>query len=67
MGDESFGSASGELETIVRLNIPVRLIVINNVSFGGIKAGQDRSYGKRFHNVDFTSTNHAAVAAAYGL
>jgi acetolactate synthase-1/2/3 large subunit len=67
MGDGSFGFSVGELETIVRLNIPVTLIVLNNSTFGWIKAGQDRSFGKRYYNVDFSSTNHAEVAKAYGL
>ena len=67
MGDGSFGFSVGELETIARLKIPATLIVINNSSFGWIKAGQAQSYGKRFFGVDFSSTNHAAVASAYGL
>ena len=67
MGDGSFGFSSGELETIVRLKIPVTLIVINNASFSWIKAGQDQSYGSRFFEVDFSATNHAAVASAYSI
>lgn len=67
MGDGSFGFSSGELETIARLNIPATLIVINNASFGWIKAGQDRSYGSRFYEVDFSNTHHARVAEAYGI
>jgi len=67
MGDGSFGFSSGEMETITRLNIPATLIVINNGCFGWIKAGQDRSYGSRFYEVDFSATNHAAVASAYGI
>ena len=67
MGDGSFGFSSGELETISRLKIPTTLIVISNASFGWIKAGQDRSYGSRFYEVDFSETDHAAVATAYGI
>lgn len=67
MGDGSFGFSSGELETISRLNLPVTLIVINNASFGWIKAGQQQSYGGRFFGVDFSKSDHAAIAAAYGL
>ena len=67
MGDGSFGFSSGELETISRLKIPATLIIINNASFGWIKAGQDRSYGSRFYEVDFSETNHAAVGSAYGI
>ncbi|MCZ2721494.1 thiamine pyrophosphate-binding protein [Marinomonas sp. 15G1-11] len=67
MGDGSFGFSSGELETIVRYNLPVTLIVLNNSSFGWIRAGQDRSFGKRYFSTQFSTTDHAKVAAAYGL
>ncbi|RDL45467.1 thiamine pyrophosphate-binding protein [Marinomonas piezotolerans] len=67
MGDGSFGFSSGELETIVRYNLPVTLIVLNNSSFGWIRAGQDRSFGKRYFSTEFSTTDHAKVAEAYGL
>ena len=67
MGDGSFGFSSSELETICRLNIPATLIVLNNSEFGWIKAGQDRSYGGRYYSTDFSLTNHATVAQAYGI
>ena len=67
MGDGSFGMCAGELETLVRLNLPLTLIVISNSSFGWIKAGQKAGYGKRYFSVDFTPTDHARVAEAFGL
>lgn len=67
MGDGSFGFSSGELETIVRYQLPVTLIVLNNSSFGWIRAGQDRSFGKRYFSTKFSTTDHAKVAEAYGL
>jgi acetolactate synthase I/II/III large subunit len=67
MGDGSFGMAVGELETMVRLNIPVTLVVVSNSVFGWIKAGQKYSFGERFYSVDFNRTNHAAVAEAFGM
>jgi len=67
MGDGSFGFSVGELETIVRYNLPVTLIVLNNSSFGWIRAGQDRSFGKRYFSTQFSTTDHAKVAEAYGL
>jgi len=66
MGDGSFGISAGELETIARLKLPVTLIVLNNASFGWIKAGQ-KMLGGKYYSVDFSDTNHAAVARAYGL
>jgi acetolactate synthase-1/2/3 large subunit len=67
MGDGSFGFAAGELETIVRLRVPIMMIVISNASFGWIKAGQKAGYNERYFSVDFSRTNHAAVAEAFGI
>ena len=67
MGDGSFGFAVGELETIVRLRLPITLIVFSNASFGWIKASQKDGYDARYFSVDFTRTDHARIAAAYGL
>jgi acetolactate synthase-1/2/3 large subunit len=67
MGDGSFGFAVGELETIVRKQLPITLIVFSNASFGWIKASQKTGYGERYFSVDFTRTDHAKIAAAYGL
>ena len=67
MGDGSFGFSCGEFETITRYNLPIKSIVFSNATFGWIKAGQDSGFGKRFYNVDFNRTNHAAVAEAFGV
>ncbi|MGZ8532818.1 MAG: thiamine pyrophosphate-binding protein [Candidatus Binatia bacterium] len=67
MGDGSFGFTCGELETAARYRLPVTFIVIANASFGWIKAGQRTGYGQRYFAVDFTVTDHAAVAAAFGV
>jgi acetolactate synthase-1/2/3 large subunit len=67
MGDGSFGFTCGELETAARYRLPITFIVIANASFGWIKAGQKSAYGQRYFSVDFTGTDHAAVAAAFGV
>jgi acetolactate synthase-1/2/3 large subunit len=67
MGDGSFGFACGELETIVRLRLPITFVVFSNACFGWIKAGQKTGYGSRFFSVDFSRTDHARVAEAFGL
>jgi len=67
MGDGSFGFTVGELETLVRLSLPVKIIVFSNGSYGWIKAGQKHGFGQRYFSVDFTRTDHAAVAAGYGI
>lgn len=67
MGDGSFGFTAGELETVVRLNAPVTYIVVSNGVFGWIKAGQRHGYGGRFFSTEFSRTDHAAVAAGFGV
>ncbi len=67
MGDGSFGFCCGEFETLVRYNIPLTVVVFSNATFGWIKAGQNAGFGKRFYNVDFGRTDHAAIAAAFGM
>ena len=66
MGDGSFGISCGELETYVRLKLPVTLIVLNNSGYGWIKAGQ-KQRGEKYYKVDFSDSNHAAIAEAFGL
>ncbi len=67
MGDGSFGFACGEFETIVRLGLPITFVVFSNASYGWIKAGQKTGYQGRYFAVDFSRTNHARVAEAFGL
>ncbi len=67
MGDGSFGFTCGEMETLVRRNIPLKMIVFSNSVFGWIKASQQEGYDERYFSVDFTRTNHARVAEAFGV
>ncbi|NNU45373.1 thiamine pyrophosphate-binding protein [Ramlibacter montanisoli] len=67
MGDGSFGFTCGELETIVRRGIPLKMIVFSNAVFGWIKASQKTGYGQRYFSVDFNRTDHARVAEAFGV
>jgi acetolactate synthase-1/2/3 large subunit len=67
MGDGSFGMCAGELETAVRLKLPVTFVVISNSVYGWIKAGQKTGYRGRYYAVDFGTTDHARVAEAFGV
>ena len=67
MGDGSFGMCVGELETAVRLKLPITFVVIANAVYGWIKAGQKAGYGQRYFSVDFGVTDHARVAEAFGV
>jgi acetolactate synthase I/II/III large subunit len=67
MGDGSFGMCVGELETAVRLRMPITFVVISNAVYGWIKAGQKSGYEERYFSVDFGVTDHAKVADAFGV
>jgi acetolactate synthase I/II/III large subunit len=67
MGDGSFNFTCGELETIVRRGVPLKMIVFSNAVYGWIKASQKTGYGGRYFSVDFDRTDHARVAEAFGV
>ena len=67
MGDGSFGMCVGELETAVRLKLPITFVVISNAVYGWIKAGQKTGYQQRYFSVDFGVTDHAKVAEGFGV
>jgi acetolactate synthase-1/2/3 large subunit len=67
MGDGSFGFTAGELETVARKNLPITFVVFSNSVFGWIKAGQKTGFGERYYSVDFSRTDHASVAEAFGV
>ena len=67
MGDGSFGFCAGEFETMTRLRLPITSIVFSNSVYGWIKAGQKTGFDQRYFSVDFDRTDHAAVAAAFGV
>jgi len=66
-GDGSFGMSVGELETLVRLQVPAILMLFNNGHFGWIKGlhrlkGHNKAFG-----VDFTPPKGQAIAEAFDL
>jgi acetolactate synthase-1/2/3 large subunit len=67
MGDGSFGFTAGELETVARFGLPITFVVLSNSVYGWIKAGQKSGYGGRYYSVDFSESDHARIAQAYGL
>lgn len=66
-GDGSLGMSVGELETLVRLNVPAVLIHFNNGCFGWIKTLQALHSGGKFMSVDFSAGDMSKVASAYGI
>jgi acetolactate synthase-1/2/3 large subunit len=66
-GDGSFLMSVGELETIVRFNVPAILLNFNNSSFGWIKALQKSRGHRDGLSVDFGAQDASAIAQAFGL
>lgn len=66
-GDGSLGMSVGELETLVRLDLPVMLLHFNNGGFGLIKGVQRLQGHNQTQSVDFSTMNGAAIAQAFGL
>lgn len=65
-GDGSFLFNVQELDTAVRLNIPIIILIANNSCWGMIKSNQASNLSKRFCDVDFPSTNYAKIAEGFG-
>ncbi|MDO9509059.1 MAG: thiamine pyrophosphate-dependent enzyme, partial [Thermovirgaceae bacterium] len=67
-GDGSFLMNVQELETCVRYNLPVRLIVLNNGSLGMVRQWQDIFWGKRFiHTCQKPACSLSKVAESFGF
>ena len=69
-GDGSFHMNAQELETMHRLDLPIKVFVINNNGYASIRASQE-NYFQHLVAADSTSglslPNITKVAAAYGL
>lgn len=69
-GDGSFFPNMQELETIARLNLPVKIVVVNNDGYSSIRSSQERWFG-RLTGADRTSNlslpDIQRVAASFGI
>jgi acetolactate synthase-1/2/3 large subunit len=55
-----------ELDTAVRLNLPIIIIIANNCAWGMIKSKQKGEFKKRYCDVDLPPTNYAEIAKGFG-
>lgn len=71
IGDGGLQHNIQELETLARLNLPIKLFVLNNNGYGSIRATQKRHFAGRLVCCDpssgLTLPDTCRVAAAYGL
>ncbi len=65
-GDGGFGHVWSELETAVRENISVVMIVLNNGTLGYQKDAEDVKFGRHTGACYFNHVDHAAIAEACG-
>ncbi len=70
-GDGGFQFNIQELETVARLNLPLKLFVLNNDGYASIRASQHAWFGSAFMGGDrstgLTVPDLSKVAASYGL
>ncbi|KAB7613387.1 acetolactate synthase catalytic subunit [Amylibacter sp. SFDW26] len=65
-GDGGFGHVWSELETAVRENIPVIMLVLNNGTLGYQKDAEDVKFGRHTGACYFNPVDHAQIAKACG-
>jgi acetolactate synthase-1/2/3 large subunit len=66
IGDGDFSMVAQELETCVREELPLVVVVFNDDTLSSIKVQQADSYGGRYIGVDYTSVDFATVAEGFG-
>jgi acetolactate synthase-1/2/3 large subunit len=67
VGDGGFAMTMSELETAVRLGVPLLVVVINNSTLGHIRMRQEANFGGRCVGVNFGEQHFSHVATAFGV
>lgn len=71
IGDGGFQLNIQELETIVRLKLPLKIFILNNNAYGSIRATQNKFFDGRLVCCDpssgLTLPDTCKIAAAYGI
>lgn len=69
-GDGGFQLNIQELETVARLNLPIKFFVLNNQGYSSIRTSQTRYFGRLSgadHTSGLTLPDAGKVASAYGI
>lgn len=68
-GDGGFQCNIQELQTVVRLNLPVKIVVINNGCHGMVRQFQESYFESRYQSTywGYSAPDFARVAAGYGI
>jgi len=68
-GDGSFQCNIQELQTVFRLGLPIKIVVINNNSLGMVRQFQQSYFNERYQSTvwGYSAPDFAKVAEAYGI
>ncbi|RRH96704.1 acetolactate synthase catalytic subunit [Mesorhizobium tamadayense] len=66
VGDGGFAHSWAELETMVRMNLPVTIIVLNNGILGFQRDAETVKFGSYTSACHFSAVDHAGIAKACG-
>ncbi|MCC4317406.1 acetolactate synthase catalytic subunit [Streptomyces malaysiensis] len=66
VGDGGFAYCWSELETAVRMNLPLTVIVLNNAILGYQKHSELHQFAEHTTAIDITRIDHVAIATACG-
>jgi acetolactate synthase-1/2/3 large subunit len=65
-GDGGFNMSIGELETALRAQLDLTVVVVNNAASGYVKALQHVLYSGRYQSADLRALDYAVIARAFG-
>ena len=66
-GDGSFGFCAGEYETLARTGCNVKIILINNQSFGWIRVSNDMAYENEPFATEFSDMDYVKTVEGFGI
>ena len=68
-GDGGFQLNIQELQTVVRNNLPIKMIILNNHSLGMVRQFQQSYFGERYQSTywGYSAPDFVKVAQAYGI
>ena len=67
VGDGALGMTMGELETVVRENLAICIVVMNDLGYGNIRQEELVHYGDRVIGVDFVESDYAVIGRGFGI
>lgn len=66
-GDGSFHFVTGELETISRLGLDIKIILFNNNVFGWIRGEMEHVYKAKQFATEFNQIDYSLIAKGFGI